>query len=221
MTPRDALAASAPAAGPGPAALPYPCATGAPYRDAGPYPDAGAHPDAAPAAAHPDAGPYREYRGGGAVPDACAAGTDTDTDDAGAGADPARCSRYEVRSEEDLLTVRHAVRAATVEAGFGIVDQTRIVTAASELARNAYVHGGGGTLEVRLFPPGGRRGLRLTVRDEGPGIPDVEAALRDGFTTGSGLGHGLGGARRLMHDFRVRTAPGQGTTVVVTRWNDR
>ncbi|MCP9959727.1 anti-sigma regulatory factor [Streptomyces sudanensis] len=137
--------------------------------------------------------------------------------DAGEG----RCQRYEVRSEEDLLTVRHAVRAATVEAGFGIVDQTRVVTAASELARNAYVHGGGGTLEVRLLAPGGRRGLRLTVRDEGPGIPDVEAALQDGFTTGSGLGHGLGGARRLMHDFQVRTAPGRGTTVVVTRWNDR
>lgn len=139
----------------------------------------------------------------------------------GAGVDGDGCSRYEVRSEEDLLTVRHEVRAATVRAGFGIVDQTRIVTAASELARNAYVHGGGGTLEVRLLAPGGRRGLRLTVRDEGPGIPDVEAALQDGFTTGSGLGHGLGGARRLMHDFQVRTAPGRGTTVVVTRWNDR
>ncbi|GGQ31525.1 anti-sigma regulatory factor [Streptomyces roseolilacinus] len=143
--------------------------------------------------------------------------------EAGAGpdADAERSSRYEVRCEEDLLTVRHAVREATVRAGFGIVDQTRVVTAASELARNAYVHGGGGTLEVRLLAPGGRRGLRLTVRDEGPGIPDVETALQDGFTTGSGLGHGLGGARRLMHDFQVRTAPGRGTTVVVTRWNDR
>ncbi|MFF8387604.1 anti-sigma regulatory factor [Streptomyces kanasensis] len=131
------------------------------------------------------------------------------------------CFRHDVRSEEDLLTVRHAVRAATVRAGFGIVDQTRVVTAASELARNAYVHGGGGTLEVRLLSPGGRRGLRLTVRDEGPGIPDVETALQDGYTTGSGLGHGLGGARRLVHDFQIRTAPGQGTTVVATRWNDR
>ncbi|WP_228975324.1 anti-sigma regulatory factor [Streptomyces sp. DH12] len=129
--------------------------------------------------------------------------------------------RHDVRSEEDLLTVRHAVRAATVQAGFGIVDQTRVVTAASELARNAYVHGGGGTLELRLLSPGGRRGLRLTVRDEGPGIPDVETALQDGYTTGSGLGHGLGGARRLVHDFQIRTAPGQGTTVVATRWNDR
>ncbi|MDT9685931.1 anti-sigma regulatory factor [Streptomyces sp. TRM76323] len=151
------------------------------------------------------------------VPRRGAAGAGPDVPDV----DESRCSRYEVRSEEDLLTVRHAVRAATVQAGFGIVDQTRIVTAASELARNAYVHGGGGTLEVRLLTPGGRRGLRLTVRDEGPGIPDVEAALQDGFTTGSGLGHGLGGARRLMHDFQIRTAPGRGTTVVVTRWNDR
>ncbi|QGV82897.1 ATP-binding protein [Streptomyces ficellus] len=130
-------------------------------------------------------------------------------------------SRYNVASEEDLLTVRHAVRAATVEAGFGLVDQTRIVTAASELARNAYVHGGGGSLEIQPLTRSGRKGLRLTVRDDGPGIPDVEEALGDGFTTGSGLGHGLGGARRLMHEFEVRTRPGEGTTVIVSRWNDR
>ncbi|MEE1751447.1 ATP-binding protein [Streptomyces sp. SP18CS02] len=128
---------------------------------------------------------------------------------------------YSVASEEDLLTVRHAVRAATVEAGFGLVDQTRVVTAASELARNAYVHGGGGTLEIQVLGPRGRRGLRLVVRDDGPGIPDLETALADGFTTGGGLGHGLGGARRLMHDFQVRCGPAGGTTVVVTRWNDR
>ncbi|MET9432131.1 ATP-binding protein [Streptomyces sp. NPDC003036] len=134
---------------------------------------------------------------------------------------PDGAARYTVASEEDLLTARHAVRAATVAAGFGLVDQTRIVTAASELARNACVHGGGGTLEIRLVSTSGRRGLRLTVRDEGPGIPDVEKALTDGFTTGTGLGHGLGGARRLMHEFQVDSAPGRGTTVVVTRWNDR
>ncbi|MDN3295789.1 anti-sigma regulatory factor [Streptomyces ficellus] len=132
-----------------------------------------------------------------------------------------KASRYEVASEEDLLTVRHAVRAATVEAGFGLVDQTRIVTAASELARNAYVHGGGGALEIQLVNRSGRKGLRLTVRDDGPGIPDLEMALTDGFTTGQGLGHGLGGARRLMHEFQVHSVPGQGTTVVATRWNDR
>ncbi|MEV3992436.1 ATP-binding protein [Streptomyces sp. NPDC049837] len=120
-----------------------------------------------------------------------------------------------------MLTVRHAVRAATVEAGFGLVDQTRIVTAASELARNAYVHGGGGTLEIQILTRSGRKGLRLTVQDDGPGIPDVEEALTDGYTTGTGLGHGLGGARRLMHEFQVHSGPGRGTTVVATRWNDR
>lgn len=123
-----------------------------------------------------------------------------------------------LRTEEDLLTVRHAVRAATLRIGFGIVDQTRVVTAASELARNAYIHGGGGALSIECLRQGGMRGLRLTIRDEGPGIPDLEAALTDGFTTGAGLGHGLGGARRLMDDFDVHTAPGRGTTVVATRW---
>ncbi|MBP8538841.1 ATP-binding protein [Streptomyces sp. MK37H] len=135
---------------------------------------------------------------------------------------PPAPATYPVRTEEDLLTVRHAVRAATVEVGFGLVDQTRVVTAASELARNAYVHGGGGTVTLE-YPrdPRGRRGLRLVVKDEGPGIADLDAALTDGFTTGSGLGHGLGGARRLMDEFSVRTGPGEGTVVVVTRWTVR
>ncbi|MGW5118007.1 ATP-binding protein [Streptomyces noursei] len=125
---------------------------------------------------------------------------------------------HEVRSEEDLLVVRHAVRAATLRAGFSIVDQTRVVTAASELARNAYVHGGGGTLAIEHLARTGAAGLRLTVADEGPGIPDLSAALTDGFTTGAGLGHGLGGARRLMDEFDIDTAAGDGTTVTVTRW---
>ncbi|GAA2298542.1 ATP-binding protein [Streptomyces violaceusniger] len=135
---------------------------------------------------------------------------------------PPAPATYPVRTEEDLLTVRHAVRAATVEVGFGLVDQTRVVTAASELARNAYVHGRGGTVTLE-YPrePGGRRGLRLVVKDEGPGIADLDAALTDGFTTGGGLGHGLGGARRLMDEFTVRTGPGEGTVVVVTRWTPR
>ncbi|MFH8570240.1 anti-sigma regulatory factor [Streptomyces sp. NPDC017993] len=127
----------------------------------------------------------------------------------------------DVRTEEDLLTVRHAVRAATLRAGFSIVDQTRVVTAASELARNAYIHGGGGTVTIDQLTLGGNAGLRLTVKDDGPGIPDVEAALADGFTTGAGLGHGLGGARRLMNDFDLHTVPGQGTTVIATRWAGR
>ncbi|WP_078899979.1 ATP-binding protein [Streptomyces sp. SBT349] len=127
-------------------------------------------------------------------------------------------AEYPVRSEEDLLEARHAVRAACLAIGFGLVDQTRVVTAASELVRNAYIHGGGGTLTIaRLDRPGGG-GVRLTVADAGPGIPNVEAALADGYSTGAGLGHGLGGARRLMHEFWIDTRPGGGTTVCVTRW---
>ncbi|MDP9608150.1 serine/threonine-protein kinase RsbT [Streptomyces demainii] len=135
---------------------------------------------------------------------------------------PPAPATYPVRTEEDLLTVRHAVRAATVEVGFGLVDQTRVVTAASELARNAYVHGGGGTVTLEYpHEPSGRRGLRLVVKDDGPGIADLDAALTDGFTTGTGLGHGLGGARRLMDEFTVRTGRGEGTVVVATRWTVR
>ncbi|MFI7241755.1 ATP-binding protein [Streptomyces qinglanensis] len=128
---------------------------------------------------------------------------------------------HPVRTDEDLLLVRHAVRAATVEAGFSLVDQTRVVTAASELARNAYVHGGGGALTIELLRHGIRRGVRLTVRDEGPGIDDLPSALADGYTTGAGLGHGLGGARRLMHEFEVRSEPGSGAVVTAVRWSER
>ena len=126
---------------------------------------------------------------------------------------------HPVRVEEDLLAARHAVRAAAVAAGFSIVDQTKIVTAASELVRNAYIHGGGGTMTVKAVrDPAGRLGLRLRVRDEGPGIADVDQAMTDGFSTGAGLGHGLGGTRRLVDDFHLDTAPGRGTTVTVVRW---
>lgn len=128
---------------------------------------------------------------------------------------------HPVHTEEDLLSVRHAVRAATQQAGFGLVDQTRVVTAASELARNAYIHGGGGVLSIELLHRAGRRGVRLTVRDEGPGIQDLQSALVDGFTTGTGLGHGLGGARRLMHEFDVRSRPGSGAVVTAVRWIER
>lgn len=126
--------------------------------------------------------------------------------------------RLSLATEDDLLAVRHAVRFAAVAAGFSIIDQTRVITAASELARNAYIHGGGGDLVVDTALAEGRTGLRLTIRDRGPGIPDVEAALADGYSTGVGLGHGLGGARRLMDEFEVRSTPGEGTTVVTTRW---
>ncbi|WP_206793667.1 ATP-binding protein [Amycolatopsis sp. MtRt-6] len=126
---------------------------------------------------------------------------------------------HPVRVEEDLLAARHAVRAAAVAAGFSIVDQTKIVTAASELVRNAYIHGGGGTMTVTAVrDAAGRLGLRLRVRDEGPGIADVDQAMTDGFSTGAGLGHGLGGTRRLVDEFDLDTAPGRGTTVTVVRW---
>ncbi|MFD3335600.1 anti-sigma regulatory factor [Streptomyces sp. NPDC058700] len=127
----------------------------------------------------------------------------------------------EIRAEEDLLAARHAVREATVRVGFGLVDQTRIVTAASEVARNAYVHGGGGSLTIETVHQAGRQGLRFSVADQGPGIADLETAFLDGYTTGAGLGHGLGGARRLMDEFHVHTVPGQGTTVTALRWKTR
>ncbi|WP_226961462.1 MULTISPECIES: anti-sigma regulatory factor [Streptomyces] len=123
-----------------------------------------------------------------------------------------------VRVEEDLLEARHAVRAAALAVDLGLVDQTRVVTAASELVRNAYIHGGGGTLLIEQLDRRGRLGIRLTVTDQGPGIPDLDAALDDGFSTGAGLGHGLGGARRLMHEFEVDSPPEGGTTVRATRW---
>ncbi len=128
-------------------------------------------------------------------------------------------SAHPIRDEPDLLLARHAVRAAAVAAGFDLVAQTKIVTAGSELVRNAYIHGGGGTLTVSTVSgPHGRRGLRLAVGDSGPGIPDVEAAMTDGFSTGPGLGHGLGGARRLVDEFTIDTTPGAGTTVTVVQW---
>ncbi|QGV82368.1 ATP-binding protein [Streptomyces ficellus] len=130
-------------------------------------------------------------------------------------------TEHPLHSEEDLLTLRHAVRALTLRMGFSLVDQTRIVTAASELARNAYIHGHGGTFTLETVQRSGRTGLQLSVSDQGPGIPDLETAFIDGYTTGSGLGHGLGGARRLMDEFDVQTVPGEGTTVVAVRWTSR
>lgn len=123
-----------------------------------------------------------------------------------------------IRAEDDVVRVRQAVRAETVTLGFSLVDQTKLVTAASELGRNALKYGGGGELRMERLTAGARTGLRLTFRDEGPGIPDVEQALRDGFTTGAGLGLGLGGARRLVHEFEIDSAPGRGTTVRITKW---
>ena len=123
-----------------------------------------------------------------------------------------------VRSSNDIVAVRQAVRAWAVEIGFSLVEQTKIVTAASELARNTIDHGGGGTAHVQSLRDGGRTGLRLTFEDKGPGIPDIELALKDGYTTGSGLGLGLSGARRLSNEFEIQSRPGEGTRVTITRW---
>ena len=123
-----------------------------------------------------------------------------------------------VQSAEDVVGIRQAVRQRAVELGFNLVDQTKIVTAASELARNTVQHGGGGRVTIDAVEDFGRRGIRLTFEDDGPGIPDVELAMKDGFTTAGGLGLGLSGARRLSNDFAIESAPGKGTRVIITRW---
>ena len=117
-----------------------------------------------------------------------------------------------------MVRVRQAARAAATEAGLSLVDQTKLVTAASELARNTIVYGGGGTARVQIIEETGKRGVRIVFEDHGPGIADLQLALRDGYTTGNGLGLGLSGARRLSNEFDLRSEPGKGTTVVITRW---
>ena len=123
-----------------------------------------------------------------------------------------------VQTAEDVVAIRQAVRQRAVELGFNLVDQTKIVTAASELARNTVQHGGGGRVTIEAVEDFGRRGIRLTFEDEGPGIPNVELAMKDGFTTGGGLGLGLSGARRLSNDFSIESTVGKGTRVTITRW---
>lgn len=123
-----------------------------------------------------------------------------------------------VNAGAEVVSVRHRVRSFAVELGFSLVEQTKIVTAASELARNMVDYGRGGVVTIEALEAGSRKGLRLTFKDEGPGIPNIQDALRDGFTTGSGMGLGLGGAKRLSNEFDIQSAPGQGTTVTLTRW---
>ena len=122
-----------------------------------------------------------------------------------------------VKIEPDVVTVRRRVREISAQLGFSLVDQTKVVTAASELARNTIIHGGGGKLQLEALN-GPRVGLRLVFEDSGPGIPDIDLALRDGFTTGSGLGLGLGGSKRLVNEFDILSRPGEGTRVTITRW---
>jgi len=129
-----------------------------------------------------------------------------------------RTELLELRAGSDVVSVRQAVRTWAIDAGFSLVDQTKMVTAASELARNTVDYGGGGTARLELISDGIRRGLRVAFEDQGPGIPDIEKALTDHFTTGTGLGLGLGGARRLVNQFDIHSRAGEGTRVVITRW---
>jgi serine/threonine-protein kinase RsbT len=126
---------------------------------------------------------------------------------------------FPVRTGEDVVKARQVVRSRAMEVGFSLVEQTKIVTAASELARNTVIYGGGGEMHVVRVQDGPKRtGLRLTFEDKGPGIADIDLALRDGFTTGNGLGLGLNGARKLSHEFAIQSKPGEGTRVTITRW---
>ena len=123
-----------------------------------------------------------------------------------------------IRTASDVVSVRQAARTWCVEQGLSLVDQTKLVTAASELARNTLDYGGGGSVRLEALQEGIRRGVRLTFEDHGPGIADVSRALQDGYTTGSGMGLGLGGARRLVNEFTIESAVGTGTKVMIARW---
>jgi serine/threonine-protein kinase RsbT len=123
-----------------------------------------------------------------------------------------------LRTEQDVVGARQAVRRVLQELKFSLVDQTKMVTAASELARNTVIYGGGGEMRWEVLTRGLQQGLRLVFADQGPGIADLELALKDGWTSGNGLGLGLSGARRLVNDFDIQTAPGQGTRITIVRW---
>jgi len=129
-----------------------------------------------------------------------------------------RQESLQIDSGEKLVAVRQAVRAKAEELRFSLVDQTRIITAASELARNTLQHGGGGSVAIEIVENGTRRGLRLTFKDHGPGIPDLELAMKDGYTTSTGLGLGLSGSKRLVNEFKILSEVGEGTEVTITKW---
>ena len=123
-----------------------------------------------------------------------------------------------IASSTDIVMIRQEVRKWSVELGFSLVDQTKMITAASELARNSLDYGGGGEVQLEIVENGIKRGLRLSFIDRGPGIPNIEQAMTDGFTTGKGMGLGLGGAKRLVNNFEISSTVGQGTRVTITRW---
>ncbi|MFF5054133.1 ATP-binding protein [Micromonospora sp. NPDC000663] len=124
-----------------------------------------------------------------------------------------------IRSDEDVVRVRQLVRAVAVAVKLSLVDQTKVVTAASELARNTLVYGGGGSVDVVIVDNGRRKGVQIVFADSGPGIPDLDLALTDGYTTGGGLGLGLSGARRLVDEFQIETSAETGTRITVTKWS--
>lgn len=123
-----------------------------------------------------------------------------------------------IRVEQDVVLARQAARQAAVACKMRLIDQTKLVTAASELASNAVIYGGGGSMEWEVVDSGLRRGLRLVFSDNGPGIPDIAQALTDGWTSGSGMGLGLSGSRRLVDQFELESEPGKGTRVAITKW---
>ena len=131
---------------------------------------------------------------------------------------PLRSEILSVREASDILLVRQLVRECAMALGFSVFDQTKLVTAASELGRNTLIHGGGGKVLLETFVANQRRGLRLTFEDQGPGITDLEQAMSDGYTTKGGLGLGLGGSKRLVNEFELVSRVGEGTRVTVTRW---
>lgn len=126
--------------------------------------------------------------------------------------------QLEIRASDHIVVARQAVRKKAIALGFGLVDQTKFVTASSELARNTLDYGGGGTVQIQIVEDGRRSGLRLIFNDRGPGIADIALALKDGYTTAQGMGLGLGGAKRLSHEFEIVSTPGEGTTVSIVRW---
>jgi len=129
-----------------------------------------------------------------------------------------KTERVDISQSDDVVRVRQLTRTYALEVGLSLVDQTKIVTASSELARNTLDYGGGGQVMLELLEQGGRRGVRLTFEDKGPGIADIEQALKDGFTSGKGMGLGLGGAKRLCNEFSIDSKPGEGTKVSIARW---
>ncbi|HEY1399816.1 anti-sigma regulatory factor [Roseateles sp.] len=133
-------------------------------------------------------------------------------------ASPATSGSLPIRGEPDIVLSRQLVRKLTQELKFSLVDQTKMITAASELSRNTLVYGGGGDMEWAIVQAGVKTGLRLAFVDQGPGIADLELAMKDGWTSGNGMGMGLSGSKRLVNDFELDSAPGRGTRVTITRW---